>query len=73
MILFPEASPQHESLGALGDTLPATESQVAESLGKSPSYASSEGGGKQTIASPTSPVPSSASNGDDAVPGIELK
>lgn len=71
MSLFPEASPQHDSLGALGDTLPATDTQVAESLGKSPTYASSDGGSKAVV-SPTSPVPSSASNGDDAVPGVEL-
>ena len=70
MSLFPEASPQHES-GALGDTLPATDTQIAESLGKSPTDASSDAVSKG-VPSPTSPVPSSASNGDDAVPGVEL-
>jgi hypothetical protein len=29
--------------------------------------------GVAKLLSPTSPVPSSASNGDDAVPGVELK
>ncbi|CAL1164886.1 unnamed protein product [Cladocopium goreaui] len=49
MNLFPEASPQHDSLGTLGDTLPATDTQVAESLGKSPTYASSDGGSKAVV------------------------
>eukprot|EP00435_Cladocopium_sp_Y103_P016539 s1191_g4.t1 len=49
MSLLPEASPQQETLGALGDTLPATDSQIALSLGHSSSDAGSEAGGKGSV------------------------